>query len=82
MVFLGPERLHQGGRGVHVPSSVFRMPMQLAPAAAEQSFVTPQWVVCDQRMLCHLAGVEVLTTAASEPVQGTLQRISIICKRS
>ena len=45
MVFLGPERLHQGGRGVHVPSSVFRMPMQLAPAAAEQPYVTPQWVV-------------------------------------
>ena len=45
MVFLGPERLHQGGRGVHVPSSVFRIPMQLAPAAAEQPYVNLQWVV-------------------------------------
>ena len=80
MVFLGPERLHQGGR--HVPSSVFRMPMQLAPAAAEQPYVTPQWVVCDQRMLSHFAGLELLRTAASEPVQSMLQRMSMICRRS
>ena len=33
-------------------------------------------------MFCHLAGVEVLFTAASEPVQGTLQRMSMICKCS
>ena len=33
IVFLGPDRRHQGGRGVHVPSSVFWMPMHPAPAA-------------------------------------------------
>ena len=32
MVFLGPERRHQGGSGVHVPSSVFCIPMHPAPA--------------------------------------------------
>lgn len=32
MVRLGPERRHQGGSGVHVPSSVFCIPMHEAPA--------------------------------------------------
>ena len=82
MVFLGPERLHQGGRGVHVPSSVFRMPMQLAPAAAEQPCVTLQWVACNQQMHYHFAIADMLFTVASEPMQGTPQHMSTLCKRS